>query len=63
MAFLGQEPEIDEHEKAQQKATIVASAAAYRDQLFDENQWAAVKVIGGTLLGLYFVYRYLFKQV
>lgn len=63
MFALGQEEQKSGEEVVEQKMSAIQSAAELRDQLFDENQWAAVKVIGGTLLGLYLVYRYLFKQV
>lgn len=60
MAFVDEEVH-DEHAEFQKKGSIIQSAAELRDKLFDENQEKAVKVIGGTVIVLYLMYRWLMK--
>ena len=61
MFALGQE--TDEHVVVDPVlAKAASSAAELRDQLFEENQGTAVKAIAVVLVGLYVVYRFLFKR-
>lgn len=50
---------IDAEEK---KRGIIADAAQYRDQLFEGNQGKVVKVVGGTAVAMYIIYRFLFSK-
>lgn len=59
--------DLDPHADAdvqavERHADITTSAASLRDQLYEENQGKAIKAIGVTLVGLYLVYRFLFKR-
>jgi hypothetical protein len=59
--MFGQEVPVDEIAVIDQKATAMQSAAQYRDELFAGNQGSMIKVVGGTLVGLYVIYRFLLK--
>lgn len=62
MFMLGQEaPPTEEEEKIDAKAQALRNIAEFRDELFAGNQGKAMKVIGGTLIGLYVIYRFLLK--
>ena len=56
--MFGQEAEV---EVVDQKTQAIQNAAQLRDELFSENQGKAVKVIVGTGVGLYIIYRFLMK--
>ena len=56
MFALGQEAE-----EIDQKAEVFKNVSEFRDQLFEGNQGKMVKIVGGTLVGLYLVYRFLLK--
>jgi hypothetical protein len=60
MFALGQEAPTEE-EVVSNKITAIQNVAQFRDELFEGNQGSAIKVIGGTLIGLYIVWRFLMK--
>ena len=61
MAF-DEDPPVDPHHVDEQKALIMRDVTQMRDQMFDEGQGKAIKAIGFTLVGMYIVYRFLFKR-
>lgn len=60
MFNLGQEAPTEE-EVIASKATAMQNVTQFRDELFEGNQGQLIKVIGGTLIGLFFLYRFLLK--
>lgn len=61
MAFLSDGDEEDTTAALENKTTILASAVQMRDQLYESNMMPAVKVIGGIVIGMFFLYRFLLK--
>lgn len=61
MYALGQEAPTEE-EALSHKMTAMQNVAQYRDQIFAGSQGQMIKVVGGTLIGMYVIYRFLFKR-
>ena len=51
----------DETAAIDQKIQAMRNVAQFRDELFAGNQGKAIKVIGGVVVGLFFIYRFLMK--
>ena len=48
-------------QEEEQRVLAFSNTANFRDTLFEENQGMAVKTIGGVVIGVYLIYRFLIK--
>ena len=55
------EQEVNESTVIDQKIDAMRNVAQFRDELFAGNQGKAIKVIGGVVVGMFFLYRFLMK--
>lgn len=51
----------DAFQEEEQRVLALSNTANFRDTLFEENQGMAVKTIGGVVIGVYLIYRFLIK--
>ena len=59
--MFGQEVENSEIEAKQAKIQAIQNVAEFRDKLFDESQGKMIKIIGGGVIGIYLIYKFLLK--
>lgn len=59
MFALGQE--VDEAQVVNQKIQAMQNVAQFRDELFEGSQGKVVKIVGGAVIGMYVIYRFLMK--